>query len=168
MTVTALLQSWMDTEIAAVSRIVPTPTGTLGYGRDIDCESDMTETAAETSDPVKVLAQVAFHALTTTKGMLPGDTAEEKGWGLNLLDMIGQDAGRNNARDWSISIRTELLKDERFSDAQATVASTGTVNDPAFDVSISLTPADYTLAPFRLVLAVTPLDVFLVTVEAIA
>lgn len=114
MTVTALLQSWMDTEVAAVSRVVPTPTGTLGYGSDLDCESDMLETAAETSDEVTVLAQFVFHLLTTTQGMLPGDSAEEKGWGLNLLDMIGQDAGRRNAREWSISIRTAILKDERF------------------------------------------------------
>jgi hypothetical protein len=168
MTVTALLQSRIDTEIAAVPRIVPTPTGTLGYGTDLDCESDMTETASSTSDPYQVLAQFVFHLVTTTKGMLPGDSAEEKGWGLNLLDMIGQDTGRANARDWSVSLRTEILKDERFSDAQATVTSTGTINSPAFDVPISLTPADYTLSPFRLVLAVTPLDVFLVTVEATA
>ena len=161
-----LLSTFIAAELASVPRIVPTPNGVLGFGADLDCLSDITLTGTETGDVQKLLTQWTVHALSTTKGMLPGDSREEQSFGLNLLDMIGQDAGSNNARQWELAIRAELLKNEQLADASAVVSLTSSSEGQSFDVAITLTPADPSVAPFSLVLTVTPLGVFLATVEA--
>lgn len=142
-------------EIATLARLVPTPVEPFGYGTDLSCVSDLTETLDEI-DPNSALgiAQFVARRLTTAKGSL----ADDEDFGLDVRGYLNRGVPTIELRDFAGQIRMEVAKDDRIEDCAVEVTAP-TSSD--LNISIYITPYDASLQPFSLTLAVTASDVLL-------
>lgn len=135
-------------ELEGLARLVPTPTGELGYGRDLSCVEDITETLDEV-DPFSVrgIGEAQIRRLTTPRGSLPDDPD----YGLDVRSYANRGVPQSELRDLAGQIRSECLKDDRLDAVQVTV----TMPAPSsLRIAITNTPVDVSLGQFSLVLAV--------------
>jgi hypothetical protein len=142
-------------EIALLTPLVPTPVEPYGYGTDLSCVSDVTETLEEV-DPESALgvAQAAARRLTTARGSLPDDPD----YGLDVRGYLNRGVSSREYVDFAGQIKLELLKDDRIEDAAVTVIAPDTTS---LSVQVRLTPFDPSLQPFAFTLAVTSSEVLL-------
>lgn len=136
-------------DTAELTRLVPVPTGSLGYGTDLSCVEDLTEDLAEV-DPFSPLAigEALLRRLSTPRGQLPDDPE----YGLDLRGYCNRGVPTGEIREVAGQVRSEVTKDDRVEDVSVvvTVPSLKTMS-----VRIDVTPADPLLDPFTLTFAVT-------------
>lgn len=151
----AIVLDAIAADIATLVSLVPTPVEPFGFGTDLSCVSDISETLDEV-DPFSALgiAQAVARRLCTARGTLPDD--EE--YGLDVRGYLNRGVPTIELRDFAGQIRLEVLKDDRVEDAQVEVTSP---ESTSLTVSIHLTPYDYSVQPFSLTLAVTSSAVLL-------
>lgn len=140
----------IDAEIAALAREVPTPTGDLGYGRDLSCVTGLSPDLAEV-DPQspRAIGQAVLRRITTRRGALPDDPS----YGVDVRAYANRGTTRTERLELAGVVRLEAAKDDRVEDLVVEV----TEPEPhTLDVTITITPADPRIRPFRLVFAVTP------------
>lgn len=140
-------------ELALLERVVPTPTGALGYGSDIamtddagDVHADMLERRGD--DPL-VLAEALVRRLDTPRGSLPDD----RDYGYDVRGHLNRGTTAQEIRGMSSGVHGEVTKDDRVGSARVDV--TPAPDGSSLAIAIQITPADPALAPFELVLAVT-------------
>jgi hypothetical protein len=134
---------------AELTRLVPVPTGPLGYGTDLSCVEDVTEDLAEV-DPFspQAIGEALLRRLTTPRGQLPDDP----NYGMDLRGYCNRGVPTGELREIAGQIRSEVTKDDRVEDVSV-VVTVPALN--AMSVRIDVTPADPSLDPFTLTFAVT-------------
>jgi hypothetical protein len=158
--VSDIVRDYIKAEIAALTRQVPTPVEPFGYGVDLSCVEDLTETMAEV-DPfsTRALAEAIYRRLSTPRGALPDDGV----YGLDLRSYLNRGTTAAELRDLASQVRAEITKDDRVSSADVTVT---VPSSSELNVRIRITPEDPELGPFDLTLAVTSADVLLKALDA--
>jgi hypothetical protein len=146
-------------ELAKLQRIVPVPTEPFGYGKDLDCVTDLTDNWDEV-DPftVRAIGQAIVRRLTTRRGQLRDDPD----YGHDIRQYLHGAQTASDILDAQGETLSEITKDDRVDDAVVTVAIEA---GRSMRVTINITPVDARLGPFTLTLAVTSGAVLL---EAIA
>lgn len=136
-------------EIAKLQKIVPTPVEPFGYGTDLSCVTDLTETMDEV-DPSSVIGigQAQLRRLTTPRGTLSDDRA----YGLDVGGYLNRGTSAADISSAQGEIRQECLKDDRISDAVVTVVFANS----GLSVSIVNTPVSPGLKAFTLTFAIPP------------
>ena len=138
---------FIDAEIAQLKRLVPVPTGELGYGTDLSCVMDVTETLEEV-DPNSVngLGEALIRRLTTRRGSLPDDPD----YGIDVAAFCNKGMTRQDLLALEGEIGSELRKDDRVQSTSTKV----TWSDPRLDVRIKVVPEMPGVDPFSLTMAV--------------
>jgi hypothetical protein len=90
----------------------------LGFGRDTWCVEGLR--SGRYASGVQLVAQNAYHRLTTPRGSLPGGE-EEADYGIDLPGMVGSVVTDTDARALEQQIASELGKDARIGDVTASV-----------------------------------------------
>jgi hypothetical protein len=145
------LRAAIDAELATLTPLVRTPVAPLGYGSDLSCDSDLTETMVELAgdDPL-VLAQALVRRLDTVRGSLPDDP----NYGYDVVGQLNAPKTDAELRALERNVELEWRKDDRV--GTATVEVTFAAADGSeIRISGTVTPADPTKTPFSLTLAVT-------------
>jgi phage baseplate assembly protein W len=138
--------------IAAQVRESSTTIAPFGYGVDLVCATDIDRNLAETdSTTVASLAQDAFHRVTTPRGSL----VDDPNYGVDLRALLSTGLTPSTTRSIATLVHGELIKDDRIADTTVTLAISGGVKLPVYTVTITITPADVSLAAFDLVVSVT-------------
>lgn len=120
------------------------PTFGVDWGTDIDWLDDLNPTGRLVSG-IELLRQAVFHRLSTPRGACL-DAPDD---GLDLAEYLHKGVTPAELAGLPGEIRSELLKDPRFLDADVTLTATGA---NAYHVKILVTPS---LGPeFDLVLSV--------------
>lgn len=148
-------------EVVKLERVVDPPAGELGYGTDLSCAEDLTESMEEVTGQ-RLLAEVAVRRLTTPRGSLPdvrGPDGRDMNYGLDLASYLNRGVVADEIRALASNVRSEVAKDDRFAGVGATVTPSQTGTSLA--VALRLVPKDTRLGPFDLVLAVTSAGVLI-------
>lgn len=145
----ALVTDFIAAEVAALKREVETPIAPFGYGSDLSCVDDITDTAAEV-DPFSrlALAEAVARRLTTARGTVLDDLD----YGLDLRRFLNAGVSTSELAGLAGQIRMEVQKDDRVDRCAATVTLPSATE---LSVKIVVTPIDPRLGTFTLTLAVT-------------
>jgi hypothetical protein len=156
----AIVEAAIDAEIAALARVVETPTAPFGFGADLSCDSDL-DPARELGgfDPL-VLGQAIVRRLDCPRGALPGDPD----YGIDLRAMVNRGTTADTIRALGAQIRAELTKDDRID--RVTVTVTPSPTGTSLRVQLGITPVDPAIGGFSLTLAVTSAAVLLEEMRA--
>lgn len=133
------------------------------FGRDVYCAESLRP--GRFASGLMVVAQNAFHRLTTPRGMLRGGE-DEQSYGIDLIDSIGAISSPSAEREIPQQIRSELLKDPRIVEVRATL--TRQVSGATITYLIEI-DADTNEGPFELVVSASAVSLELlklVTAEA--
>lgn len=134
-------------EVAKLTREVDAPTEPFGYGKDLSCVSDLTETMEEVEGPL-VVAQAIVRRLTTPRGGLPYDP----NYGLDVRGFLNRATTTAELRSIAGQVRLEVTKDDRVESASVTVTA------PSLNtlrIALDVEMADPEQTEFALTLAVT-------------
>jgi hypothetical protein len=147
-----VVTDFIAAELAKLVKIVPTPVVPFGYGTDLSCVSDVTETMDEV-DPFSVrgIGEALVRQLTTPRGSLPDDPD----YGLDVRRFLNRGMTRDEITSLSGQIATEVGKDDRVSSSAVTVALP---DASTLRIALAVTPQDPLLGNFKLVFAVTSGD----------
>lgn len=150
----------IDAEIATLTRLVPVPTGELGYGRDLSCVTDISETLEEVDpDSTQGLGEALLRRMTTSRGSLPDDPD----YGIDVPSWCNRAVPENEILALEGEIKAELKKDDRVSEVIPVV--TWTPNRKRLDVNVRVVPEIPGLEPFSLTMAVEDGSVLLAEVN---
>lgn len=146
----------IDAEIAAAlaelstQRVVDVPVAPFGYGRDLDCVTDITEECAEV-DPLsrRAVVQAVLRRLTTPRGAL----IDDPDYGYDVRSFCNRGTTTLELRAISDQCRGEAMKDDRVT--EATVKVTYTDRTRTLTVSVTLDCVDVGLGTFTATFAVT-------------
>ena len=132
-------------EIPVLERVAP---NALAYGVDLSCIRDVTPDLAEV-DPTSPAAvgQGALRRLLTPRGGVVDDQA----YGLDLRAYTSHGVTNDELRGLAAQVRAEAMKDDRVSEADATIAYAA----GKLDVTLMLTLVDSS-ETFTLIFFVTP------------
>lgn len=135
---------------AALIAEVTAPADPFGYGTDLSCTTDITETADEI-DPTSVLAigQALFRRLITPRGTLPDDPD----YGTDVRGMLHRGMSQQELLAATGRIKAECEKDDRIESASVAVSPDAIGSDVG--VSVWAMPIDDELGAFTLTFAVT-------------
>lgn len=135
-----------------IEALTPSPSGDLGFGTDLSCIDDVTETLEEV-DPFsqEAIAQASIRRITTPRGSM----IDDPDYGLDIRGYANKGVTLSDLRDLAGLIRAEVTKDDRVDDAQVNVTSSGVAAGRRLFVSLVLTPSDPSVSTFTLTLAVT-------------
>lgn len=151
-----LVQDAIAAELLTLTRVMSAPTGAQGYGSDLACETDLTETMLERegSDQL-VLAEALLRRIDCPRGALPDDLD----YGLDVRAYLSRGTVAADLRAIRGQIAAEWTKDDRV----ALAVVTGDPSPSGLELALSgrITPADPTIAPFTMVLSVTSAAVLL-------
>lgn len=121
---------------------------TTDYGTDLDFDGlDLAADGGMVSG-VELLRQVALIRLSTTRGSVI-DSPDD---GINLVDWLSRPMDPAEVSNLAGTIEVELLKDERFVAARATVDTSALLSAGAMQIGLELDGGE---GPFRLTLGVT-------------
>lgn len=144
----AVLSAIADMTAALVQSTAAVPVAS-GYGVDLVCFDDLTTALDETNtETTQSLAQDNYHRLSTPAGSLPDDLDYGKdiaGYlskGTGLLELLGIEG----------DVETELRKDDRNAEVSAAVL-VRTLLPCVLQLTVSITPANPDLEPFKLIIA---------------
>jgi hypothetical protein len=137
-------------ELALLTREVATPIAPFGYGSDLSCADDLTETMDEVPglSPL-ALAQSIVRRLDCPRGALRDDG----NYGIDLRSYCNRGVTDAEIRQLAADIQNELTKDDRIDLVGAEVAPSSTGTE--LRVALAVTPIDPRLGPFSMTLAVT-------------
>lgn len=144
-------------ELELVQRVLPAPTGSLGWGSDLACAGDLTDDMVERDgfDPL-VLAEALVRRLDCPRGGL----VDDPDYGLDLRSYLNRPTTTREVRALEGQIRNELAKDDRVVTVAPVVTPSPTGEQLA--IAIRVTPADPSIGgPFTMILAVTSAEVLL-------
>lgn len=146
----SVVTDFIAAEIAKLQKIVPTPVEPFGYGTDLSCVTDITETMDEV-DPNSVvgIGEAQLRRLTTPRGsVMVGDPS----YGIDVNAYLNRGTSAADINAAQGEIRQECLKDDRISDAAVTVvfASGG------LSINIINTPVNPNSKQFTLTFAIPP------------
>lgn len=143
-------------EIAALPRVVATPTGTLGFGADISCAGDLSEAMIDIDDPRRILGESIARAFDCPRGTNPDDL----NYGIDLREALHKPTTVSEIRDRQTSAESELRKDDRIDTANVTITPSPTLD--ALAIAVTVVPRDPALGgPFSLTLALTDAGVLI-------
>lgn len=134
-------------ELAKLQRLVPTPTGSLGFGTDLSCTTDLTETMEEV-DPnsTRGIGEAALRRLTTPRGELQDDLE----YGIDVRSFLNRGTSAGDIQGLQGLVRQELLKDDRVLGAVVLI----TYASKTLSVDCRLEAADPKLGAFKLTFAI--------------
>lgn len=153
----------IDTELAILTRLVPTPAEPYGYGVDTYGVTDWTDTL-EDVDPFTPLGigQALLRRLQTPRGTLQDDGT----YGIDLRGFLNRPTTARDILEMSGEVQNEVRKDDRVFGAVVTISFEGL---KLLRVRLDITPEDpNTGGPFTLTLAVTNAAVLLEAINALA
>ncbi len=130
------------------------------FGRDISCTTSLRTGRYVTGS--RIVAEAVYRRLTTPRGMLLGDEDEED-YGLDLTELIGSVATKNDAAALEGRIASELEKDERIDVVSASV--TPIVDGPSTEFEILIEGRTIEDEAFDLTIAVTDVSVELLNIN---
>lgn len=141
-------------ELAELTQEQPYPVAPFGWGRDLNCASDLLETMGEV-DPFSTLAlgQAIVRRLDCPRGALPDDLD----YGIDLRAYLNRGTAAAEIAQLATRIRTEITKDDRIDSAVVTV--TPSPSGSSLGVAIRVTPVDAQIGGFSMTLAVTSAEV---------
>ncbi len=126
----------------------------VDFGYDTSCTTSL-RTGRFAAGP-RLVAEACFRRLSTPHGTLRGGDAEAD-YGLDLLNVIGNATTASAAAALPGQIQSELLKDERVSQVDATVnSSIDSAGAVSWTIAIEATTDE---GPFTLVLSVNDVTV---------
>lgn len=136
-------------DLAELAQVSPTPLEPFGYGVDLSCIEDVSETLEEVDafSPIGIV-QALLRRLSTPRGALIDDPS----YGLDLRGMLNRGVAVRDLVDLSGQIRSEILKDDRVDVATVSVAFASAAT--TLRVSIRVTPFDTSLRDFSFTFAV--------------
>lgn len=145
----SLLTDLIDADIAALERIVPVPTGELGYGVDLSCVTDLTPDLKEV-DPnsVQGMGESVIRFLTAERDSIP----DAPGRGFNIYRLLASGLTPDDIHNAQAAISAEVEEDDRFESATATLEVVGL---KSIKIAIRIVPVDPALGAFDLILAVS-------------
>jgi hypothetical protein len=140
--------------VAELTRVATTPPAPWLYGRDLVCVTDLTPTLEET-DPTTTqsLAQDIYHRITTERGSL----VDDPDFGEDVRGYLSSATTPRELFAIGGRLEAEILKDDRVRSVTVDVQG----NTSELNITISVTPDDPTLEPFRMILAVTSAEALL-------
>lgn len=152
-----IVDDFIAAEIAALSAEVAKPVEPFGYGRDLSCVTDVDEYLNEV-DPfsLRALGEALARRLTTPHGTL----FDDPDYGLDLRAALNRGTTPEALRALEAAIRNEAAKDDRVSEASASVSVSGT----RMEVRLQVAPVESSEA-FSLTFAIENGEV---TLEAFA
>lgn len=149
-----IVLSAIQDEIATLSRIVDVPSGPLGYGKELACVTDITETLDEV-DPFSEqgIWEAAIRRITTNRGELPdGGDPEDREYGRNVRRLLHRGLTPAEIRDEAGQLQAEIAKDDRVAAVEVTLAQE---SRSSIRLQITITPHPPGL-PFSRIVVVTP------------
>lgn len=140
----------VEADLLTIERVVDVPDDAeLGYGRDLSCVTDITDTCEEV-DPQSPLgiAQRLCRRYITPRGGLPGDDD----YGLDLRGICNRGVTYEELRELADQAQLEALKDDAVDHAEVTLD----YDDVAAEltVNVQITPVDVAQGNFSFVFAV--------------
>lgn len=122
------------------------PTGNLGFGRDLVCWDDLTPDFQEV-DPNSpyAVAQDAYHRLCTARGLIPDDPS----YGTDVLGLLQRAFGPNGSMETKGRVINELSKDDRIDLKTLQVQVEADTVNSSLDISVF---GNCTQGPFSLVM----------------
>lgn len=137
-------------ELALLTRVLPSPTGDLGFGSDLSCDTDLAEGMLELAgDNRLVVAQSALRRYITPRGSIP-DAPND---GLDLMAWVSRGTIADDIRALQGQMASEATKDDRV--AVASAVATPSADGSRLSASVRLVPSDPKIAPFEMVVSVT-------------
>lgn len=144
----ATVQAAITAELDALEREFDAPVAPFGYGADLACTDDLTETMDEVHPlSTRALAEALYRRLDCPRGGLPDDPD----YGIDLRSYLNRGVTTRELRDLAGKIRTELEKDDRVE--RAFVTLTPAPDGSSFRVEIAVTPIDARVGGFTLTAA---------------
>lgn len=120
------------------------------FGKDIFCTTSLR--TGRFASGLKLVAQNAFHRLTTPRGMLRGGE-DESDYGMDLSGLVGSMQSDSDAAAIPGKIRSELLKDSRILDVESQASVS---RDPSGAITVTTSIHCQTAeGPFELVLGIS-------------
>ncbi len=158
---TDVVRDTIDTELALLERVAPTPSAPFGYGTDLSCTSDLSEGLLEV-DPfsTRALAEALMRRLDTPRGALVGDP----NYGYDLRAALNRGVTEQDVRAIAANVRAEIEKDDRVDFAAVTV--TPSADGSTLRVQLVITPVDPSIGGFTLTLAVTSAELLIEELRA--
>jgi hypothetical protein len=146
------MSDFVALELAALSRIVPAPTGPLGYGVDMACVTDLSVRLTETSQAsVTGIGESILRRLQTPRGFL-GGIDDDPNYGIDVAGLLSEGTTQQGLRGVEASVREEITRDDRV--LSATVSATYTSATSTLDVSAQCVARDPSIGQFSLVFSV--------------
>lgn len=147
----AFLQSVLDADLATIPAADPArPVAPVGYGTDLVCVTDVTDTLDEVdSQSPAAIAQAIVRRLITPRGGLIDDAE----YGYDLRAFVNQGVTQAELARITDSVRSEARKDDRVSDARVTVNYDGARN--ALGIECAITPVNINTGTFAFTFSVT-------------
>lgn len=136
-------------QLLTLERVVPTPSGELGYGTDLAGVLDSDDQLSEV-DPTSNVAigEALLRRLLTRRGWL----VDAPNYGTDIRGYCNRGVPQNELVDLAGEVRAELSKDDRVQSLTVNVSQPTT---SVLNVAALVVPAVLGLAPFQLVFAVT-------------
>ena len=135
--------------LAELERLVPEPAEPLGYGSDLWCAEDLDPNVIELpGDSKTLLAQAAFHYITTKRGDIP-DAPE---LGRDARALLSKGLTPAGLRAEGFQLADEIRKDDRFDEVELEIVSLR--GGKELEITVALTPANPAIGVFDLVVRV--------------
>lgn len=150
-------------DVALLTQEIDTPVAPFGFGSDLSCADDLTESMDEVDgSSVLALGQAVVRRLDCPRGGLPDASAPggfDPNYGMELSAFLNRATTATEIRNLAANIRQEVTKDDRI--AAVTVTVTPAPDGSTLAVDLHVTPVDPQLGQFSMTLAVTSAAVLL-------
>jgi hypothetical protein len=145
----------IEAEYAKLVQVVPTPTGPLGYGRDLSCVTDITERLDEVDEASpQGIIEALVRRLSTPRGEYPdGGDPEDLEYGWSVFALLSRGLTVAEIRDAAGEIQVECTKDDRVESVSVVLTQ---VSLKELRIEVAVTPAIPGLVPFSFTAVVTP------------
>lgn len=139
----------IEAALATITREVAPLDEPLGYGRDLSCVTDISDTCEEV-DPQSPqgIAEAICRRYISPRGSL----IEDPDYGLDLRGLCNKGIAYEELRELADQAQAEAKKDDRVDHAEVTLDYDDTTS--TLTVSVDLTPADPELGPFSFIFQV--------------
>lgn len=138
----------VDTDIATLAPVVPTPTAPFAYGVDVSC----TTTIADDWGEVDATSTLAIGEALVRRLITPNGTLwDDPDYGEDVRGYLNRATTERELRDLASKVRNECAKDDRVESCTVSVTLAGT----ALSIAVRIAPVDATLGTFTLTLALT-------------
>lgn len=133
-----LLETIAALTTAHTIRLVPDPVEPFGYGRDLECFTDLTEDMREIDqNSPRAIIHSCFRFLTTGRDTIP----DAPGRGVDLVAMLNAGVTRDRLLELEADIVGEIDLDDRVLRSTATVTLSNTT-EPELFVEFKIWPAN--------------------------